>query len=388
MFLLDTLLLLSPLGLYAYIRVRQQIVRRWAKWLWTLVSVLLALGYPFAETLSHSNAGRWARPLMILGYCSLPFMLYLVLIVLASDGIAGILRLVKVLSRETIRSLRFRKSRLALWLVVPLSVVALGLVNHQRLQLREYTIDIPRKASKLSQLRIVFVADIHLNAITADDLLERLVLKINAAKPDIVLIGGDVLEGDRPDEDTRGYEAQFRRIQAKYGIYGAPGNHDRRVAERTRFFENAGIHLLFDSVQRIDDAFYVVGRSDSRSRERKSVRDLLHPIRDNLPVILLSHRPVDFDNVSRSTADVQFSGHTHNGQVFPANFVTRYQNELSWGYMKKRQTHFFVTSGVQLWGPPVRTAGVAEIMVINLNIGNINIGSIADTRASRSEKEP
>ena len=379
MFLLDTLLLLSPLAIYTYIRVRQQIAARLGKWLWTLFSVMLALGYPFAETLSHSAAGPWARVVMIVGYCTLPFLLYLVLIVLATDVIVGILRLAKVLSGETTRTPRFRKFRLALWLLLPLNVVVIGLVNHQRLQVREYAIDVPRKSSSIAQLRIVFVSDIHLNAITADDLLERLVSKINAARPDIVLIGGDVLEGDRPDEDTRGYEAQFRRIRAKYGIYGAPGNHDRRVAERTRFFENAGIRLLFDSVQRIDDAFYVVGRNDQRSGERKAVEDLFRGVGDDLPVILLAHRPVDFENVSRSRADVQLSGHTHNGQVFPANLVTRYQNELSWGYLKKRQTHFFVTSGVQLWGPPVRTAGVSEIMVINVNTRD----NIRDTLAIR-----
>jgi len=83
-------------------------------------------------------------------------------------------------------------------------------------------IDVPRKSSRIKQLRIVFVADIHLNAITADDFLRRLVSKINAANPDIVLVGGDVLEGDRPDEVTSGYEAQFRQIRSRYGIYGAP----------------------------------------------------------------------------------------------------------------------------------------------------------------------
>ncbi|HXK59973.1 MAG TPA: metallophosphoesterase [Acidobacteriota bacterium] len=370
MFLLDTLLLLSPFAIYAYIRVRQQIGFRWAKWLWTSIAAFLALGYPLAETLSHSSVGSWAKPVMIVGYCTLPFMLYLVLTVLVSDCVVAILRLVRAVSRETTGTARFRKARLALWLVLPVSIVLIGLVNHQRLQIREFTIEIPHKSSPISLLRIVFVSDIHLSAITADNLLERLVSKINAAKPDIVLIGGDVLEGDRPDEDTREYEAQFRRIRSKYGVYGVLGNHDRRIAERTRFFENSGIRLLVDSVQLIDDAFYVAGRKDSRSEGRKSVDELLHDVPDQLPVILLAHRPADFETVSRSVADIQLSGHTHNGQVFPVNFVTKYLHPLSWGYLKKGRAHFFVSSGVQLWGPPVRTAGVAEIMAINVKIGN------------------
>ncbi len=365
MFLLDVLLLLSPLAIYAYVRVSQQIHSRLYKWVWTFVSVILALGYPLAETLSHSSVGAWAKPMMIAGYCSLPFALYLVLTVLASDGVVGILRLAKLVSRGSTKTSTFRRLRLGLWLIFPAMVVAVGLVNHQRLQISEYSIEVPRKSSTINQLRIVFVSDIHLNEITADDLLKRLVSRINAAKPDIVLVGGDVLEGDRPDEVTSSYEAELRRIRAGYGVYGAPGNHDRRAAQ-SGFFEKAGIRLLSDRVERTDDAFYVAGRRDRRSGDRKSVEELLQDVHDDLPIILIAHRPVDFDNVSRSIVDIQLSGHTHHGQVWPANFVTQYQNELSWGYLKKRQTHFFVTSGVQLWGPPVRTSGVAEIMVINV----------------------
>ena len=112
MFLLDTLLLLSPLGIYAYIRVRQQIGSRWAKWLWTLIATFLALGYPLAETLSHSAVGSWAKPLMIVGYCTLPFMLYLVLTVLMSDCVVAILRLVRAAPREKTGAARFRNSGL------------------------------------------------------------------------------------------------------------------------------------------------------------------------------------------------------------------------------------------------------------------------------------
>lgn len=366
MFLLDTLLLLSPFAIYAFVRVVQQVATRRSKAIYIAASVALAFGYPLAETLSHSGVGAWAKVVMIAGYCSLPFGLYLVLTVLASDCVVGVLRLLKLISRDTVRSPRFRRFRLAFWLIVPVIVVTVGLVNHQRLQVREYAIEVPRRSSAIDQLRIVFVADIHLNAITADDLLERLVSKINAAGPDIVLIGGDVLEGDRPDEDTHGYEAQFRRIRAKYGVYGAPGNHDRRIFERTRFFQNAGIHFLSDTVERIDDAFYLAGRNDRRSSDRKSVEELLSGVSRDLPVILIAHRPTDFEASKASGVDIQLSGHTHHGQVFPANLVTERQNPLSWGHLQQGPTQLFVTSGVQLWGPPVRTSGVAEIMLIKV----------------------
>ena len=69
--------------------------------------------------------------------------------------------------------------------------------------------------------------------------------------------------------------------------------------------------------------------------------------------------------------DVQLSGHTHNGQIFPINFITNRQYLLSWGHLKMGRTHFFVTSGVQGWGPPVRTAGRSEILFIRIRFSGI-----------------
>lgn len=86
----------------------------------------------------------------------------------------------------------------------------------------------------------------------------------------------------------------------------------------------------------------------------------------SLPVIVLEHRPTDLDNISRSSADMLLSGHTHNGQLFPVNFIAKGRYELSWGYKLKNGTHVFVTSGIQVWGPPFRTAGASEILVVNV----------------------
>jgi hypothetical protein len=110
-----------------------------------------------------------------------------------------------------------------------------------------------------------------------------------------------------------------------------------------------------------------VGRTDVRFRDRKSIDELLRDCDQGLPVIVLDHRPTDLDNVSLSGADILFSGHTHHGQLSPVNLVTKQRYELSWGYKRKNGTHVFVTSGIQTWGPPVRTAGVSEIVIVNVS---------------------
>jgi uncharacterized protein len=85
------------------------------------------------------------------------------------------------------------------------------------------------------------------------------------------------------------------------------------------------------------------------------------------PIILLDHSPTDLDNVSKSRVDLQLSGHIHNGQLFPVNvLVMPFQYELPWGTIVKRHTVFTVTSGVQAWGPPVKTSGDSEILSIKV----------------------
>jgi predicted MPP superfamily phosphohydrolase len=303
---------------------------------------------------------------MMAGYYSLPLLLYFVPIVILSDLVIGFLRLAKVISTKTLRNPRFRLGRLWSLLIIPVVIVIGGILNFHLLRVHEYSVEIPRKSSQIKQLKIAYAADFHLSELTEADFMERFVKKVNALNPDIVLIGGDVLEGDRRDEKTDKYETQFREIRSKYGVYGAPGNHEMYRGNKTDFFERAGIKLLQDAVEKIDEAFYLAGRKDGRSRNRKSIAELLQNTPDDLPVILLDHRPTDLDNVSKSIVDIQLSGHTHNGQLFPLNFITKHLYELSWAYMKKRQTHFIVTSGVQLWGPPVRTTGASEILLINV----------------------
>ncbi|MGA2532774.1 MAG: metallophosphoesterase [Candidatus Aminicenantales bacterium] len=366
MFLLNELLLLSPLIIYAFLRVLWLIKSKALRVLFGTFFVLLIAAFPAAETLSHRGADGWLKGVMIAGYDALPLLMYLVLTVVLADLVIAGARLLRLVSKDAVRAPGFRRLRLAVMLMIPVLVVIAGIINFHWLRIREYTVEVSRRSSLLGDLTIAFASDFHLGAITEDGFMNRFVAKVVAANPDIVLIGGDILEGDRRNEDTSRFEAQFRRLRPKYGVYAVPGNHERHGGSGKEFFDGAGIRLLEDAVVKIDDAFYLAGRNDARSRNRKSAADLLKDTPGDLPLILLDHRPTDLENISRTGADIQLSGHTHNGQLFPINWITNRQYELSWGHIKKNRTHVFVTSGVQLWGPPVRTAGSSEILIIHV----------------------
>ena len=372
MYLLSEFIFLSPVMVYACFRIRWLIATKILRNASTALFILLVAGYPIAESLSHNSGNVRAGLPMIAGYYSLPFLLYLLMTVAATDLIVGAVRWSGILGRERVRRPGFRMARLNLLWLVPAAIVFMGALNNDRLLIKEYTVQVPRRHSRLERLRIAFAADFHLGILTKPGFMDRFVEKVNSVNPDIVLLGGDVIEGGRRGDSMDGFEAQFRSIQSRYGVYAVPGNHETmRGGGTSDFFTNSGITLLQDSVVKIDEGFYLAGRKDGgRSRNRKSIEDLLRDTPNDLPVILLDHRPTELEAASNSHVDIQLSGHTHDGQLFPVNYISRMQYELSWGYRKKRQTHFFVTSGVQVWGPPVRTAGDSEILVVNVALSD------------------
>lgn len=366
MYLMNELLFLSPLAVYVGWRIRSLIPRRAFKNLSTALFLLLILGYPVAERLAHGSLSGATRWLALAGYYALPFLLYLVMAAVFSDAAVGVLRLTRALSRESVHRPAFRGSRLALLLAAPALVVAFGIWNHHHLRVSKYSIEVPRRSSPIASLRIVFASDFHLGAMTDPRFMEKFVARVNALRPDVILIGGDVMEGHRGDRPER-FSGQFRELRARFGVYAIPGNHESFRGGRDNFFERAGIYLLRDEVVEVGRAFYLVGRIDDGHRQgRRNLTLILRDTPRDLPIVLMDHIPNHLEEAEQAGVDIQLSGHTHNGQLFPMNLIAGRIYGLSWGYMMKGRTHYFVTSGVQLWGPPVRTAGVSEIMLIDV----------------------
>lgn len=253
-------------------------------------------------------------------------------------------------------------------IILSVAVVVAGAINLNTIRVSKYRVEVPWRHASIDHLRIAFVADFHIQQNTRLRFIEQFVRKVNALQPDLILYGGDMVEGDRENETTETIESSMRNIHAKYGAFGVPGNHEFYGGqEQGSFFRKAGITPLCDTIVRIGNSFYLAGRYDQHFGQRKTVNEILGSDSSDLPIILMDHRPTELQEVSRTAVDVQFSGHTHNGQMFPINLITRSVYELSWGYKKIRNTHFFVTSGLRLWGPPVKTVGKSEIMLVDIH---------------------
>ena len=211
-------------------------------------------------------------------------------------------------------------------------------------------------------------ADVHLNDKTNEDFVNQLIKNINFLNPDIVLLAGDIIDSRQVTERMKVFEQQFCKIKSKMGVFAVEGNHEIYSGEYKRtFYENTDIIVLKDSILKIQDSFYLIGRKDRHDNKRKSIEELLRLTSDDLPLILLDHQPYNLNNAYNNNIDIQLSGHTHHGQLFPINLITERIYELSWGYRKIQNTHFFVTCGAQGWGPQVKIGSRSEIMEINID---------------------
>lgn len=354
-------------NIYLFLRIWSLFIPREWRTIYILVYALLFSVYPASLLSGDGTDNPLFKSFDFVANYLLPFFLYLFLSVLIIDLLLLINLIFKIVKAERITSDSFRLKTLALITVFSMLVVVYGIINFNSIRITEYKVEIQARSSDLINLKVAFVSDFHLNANTPLRFVERFIDKVSKIKPDIMLFGGDIADHGDDNPGFAIIENLLRGINTRFGVYGVLGNHEHYTGQdKGGFFDRAGIKILRDSVVIFGDSFILAGRNDSHFRGRKSIEELLKTVVDSLPVILLDHRPTELDLVSRTNVDIQLSGHTHHGQLFPVNLITKKVYELSYGHIKKGNTHFFVSSGIRLWGPPVRTTAKSEIVVINI----------------------
>ncbi len=262
-------------------------------------------------------------------------------------------------------------------IVVTISSVVIfaGYINTRNIKINSAEIEIPKKASKLNELNAVLVGDFHLTPVNNRGLLKSIVNKINSLNPDIVFMPGDILDDNINILRRRNIAKELSEIKSKYGVYVSNGNHEfiNGVESADKYLTELNLNVLRDSAMLVANSFYVLGREDRSIRsftnkERKSLKEILKEIDRNYPVILLDHTPLGLNEIAAADIELQLSGHTHHGQIFPLNLITKMIYEVSWGYLKKGNSQFYVTCGVGTWGPPVRLGSNSEIVNMKIKL--------------------
>lgn len=266
-----------------------------------------------------------------------------------------------------------QKTMVAILLTAVITLLISGYYNTIHPRVNTYSITVSKQQSQRDSLEIVLVTDYHLIMFTPNNFVKTITDTINSKKPDIVLIAGDIIDNNVKNIREKPFCNDFKKIQAKHGVYAVAGNHEyygENIDTSIAYIENCGIEVLKDEVIIIDSAFYLVGRDDQNNLFRKTEEELLMQVTENLPVILMQHRPPERHKTLNNSVDIMVSGHTHNGYLFPFNWALKLLYKVVWGYKKINNTHLFVSCGTGAVDPPLRIGSYSEIMHITVHFTN------------------
>lgn len=354
-FLLLLLVYIAANG-YLFLRVWQTIsgIPFWCKVIIAFIFWIMAFSMFAAVGMRDSDIpDRLLKPMFRVGAIWMAFLLYMVMLLLLLD-FAGIF----------IKSIG---NPLLIALPVTLVLLGYGYIHYSHPEIENIEISLEKKADILP-VRIAAVSDIHLGYGTDISSLEKYVDLINSQKPDLVLIAGDLIDNSVGPLQNEPYAEVLSAIDAPLGVYMVPGNHEyiSGIEACKDFLDNTSVKLLVDSLVTLPGGIQLIGRDDRTNSERKSLEELLSGADRTRPVIVLDHQPYELGIADSLGVDIQISGHTHRGQLWPLSIAVDHMYEQSHGYRKWSAAHIWVSSGLSLWGPPFRIGTDSEMAVFIL----------------------
>jgi predicted MPP superfamily phosphohydrolase len=268
------------------------------------------------------------------------------------------------------KRVKITPASLAMIAAVAAGLLCCGYYSFRHPKVKYRTVHIAKAAGKMDSVSIVLATDIHAGYVVGREHLKRYVDLINACRCDLILLGGDMIDYDLHILNARQMDVEFRRLKAPLGVYAVLGNHEHRfnTAKKREWLERCGMIVLQDSVAMPSGtSFYLIGRDDKKNRSRKSLDYLLAGLDRTKPLILADHQPFSVGEALMHGVDFMMSGHTHNGQIWPNNFLMRYfYDGFSEGYKKSGSTQVYTSSGLGVSGPPFRVFTDSEIVVFKI----------------------
>jgi uncharacterized protein len=326
------------------------------------------------------------------------FFIYALMLFLAADAAITIGRLTKLIPSPIPQNIRIYAGIAVITLTAAL--IAYGIVHSSKIKITSYNVKLNDNKSLPGGMKIVLASDLHIGAAGSERRLPKIIDAINSQKPDLICLAGDIFNDNYNSVlDPEKASELFKSLRATYGVYACPGNHDagKSADEMIDFLMRSNVKLLSDGFDIVNGQTAVIGRLDPRpiggfvGRRRAAVSELITrtdksitlinkddtptgqlqirqlTLNDNMPVIVIDHNPKSIREYG-DEVDLILSGHTHKGQLFPANLVTKAIYTADYGhYWKEPGTpNLIVTSGAGTWGPPMRVGTNCEIVCVSL----------------------
>ena len=365
--------------------------KRSVKIVLTIVFLILSSMIPAAYFMHAGFFQKWFRRI---GYFWMVTEACLFIGMLITLIIANRLAASKGVTRKTVMQGGYRKVSTGIVVVLTAVFVIYGCWNaSSNTQVTSYDVEVDEDMGSLDELKVVLVADQHFGYNAGCALAEKMAEKINSLDADIVIFGGDTFDNqyDAVDDPERLAEI-IAGIKSTYGTYSCFGNHDvednllfgfslnkDNLLTDPRyevFFDKAGINGLADETILIDDSFYLTGRRDlqhsgNESGTRLAPSELTAELDKDRLILCIDHEPPKNKKAAAeleaSGTDIVLSGHTHNGQIAPVNFVLKFVGFNAYGYKTLGGLQSFTTSGIGAFGPYMRIGTKSEIMLINIH---------------------
>jgi uncharacterized protein len=333
------------------------------------IYIFLTISYIAARLLGRPlHDGVIVLALIYIGSFWLAAMIYLFMGTILLDFFIS---LVKITARFSFRNYdyaRLKKVGAVIVYMLVFLILVYGAINAKIRKQTDITIEAPVK----NIITLALVTDVHLGRVIGRDEVELMAKRINALKPDLIIIGGDLFDEDLKPVIENNHGEYLALMKAPLGVFAVPGNHEYigGIDQAIEYMERYGIKVLRDKAV-IAGPFCLVGRDDIRSermllRKRKTISEIKSQCSGSRPFIVIDHEPVAISESVKEGAVLHLSGHTHNGQFWPFKYIIAQMYELGYGYEKIGNTNVYVSSGFGTWGPPVRTGNRPEIVKITI----------------------
>lgn len=356
------------------------------------IKVLIIVLYSLVATTLLScfliRKDPWHRRLKVVSNYWLGMFAYILMTILGFDLVRRIVRKFHLLPEEWFQT---RGLFLLVGGIVVLIICICGIygMTHAQTIVVDHRELIVKKACKQSELTIALTADWHLGYSVGEKKMYEMVKLINREKVDLICIAGDQFDNNYDAiRHPKRIASILRGMKSKYGTYAVFGNHDmsetilagftfeteheeKHDPRFDEFLEKSNIQLLQEDVICIEDSFYLAGREDPQrakklGAKRKTPEQLLEGVDKEKPIFVIDHQPKELNELEQAGVDIDLSGHTHNGQIFPGNIFTSLFWKNSDGILKVGKMYSCVTSGIGIWGPDMRIGTDSEIMILHI----------------------
>jgi uncharacterized protein len=365
-FLLSFISIYSMMHAFFYFRVRVLLPEKW--WFHLLLASFLGIMVVapiFTRLLEMSDHYSMAKICAAIGYTWMGFVFYGFLCFLLVGVLGVSFKLINLLSGSALPLLQGKTTALAV-LGLVLAINVYGFFEARCIRTERITIRTPKLPAELDRVRIAQISDIHLGLIVGKERLENILGKVRVENPDILVSTGDLVDGDVGRID--GITAAFDTIKTRFGRYAVTGNHEvfAGLDRSIRAEEGFGFKVLRGSIVNVDGILNIAGVDDPMTGVQTDEKALLSGGRQELFTLFLKHRP-EVRPEALGLFDLQLSGHTHYGQLFPFRYFVHMMYPRQNGpYFLDKGSIEYTSRGSGTWGPPIRVLASPEITIIDI----------------------